>query len=359
MSSKEEVKIRPDNLQLTSFFYWGLVTTLGAGLLLSIVSAIGLCTHACSDLKSYLLFRMPFALFGIPFFSALIIFHLLSHKYSWLYVIIAVMIFGSLGAEAVFFGIQYKSGVWCPVCLTIATMVVLSALIFSAQTCIFQPRGNLNMHFIKQFFTFLPISAIGFFIALAGVSKPDPNLTAMNNMEQKIEFGNHESPIKIYFVTDWFCAVCRQVEPLMYKITPELMKQAGFYYIDNPVHPETVNFSPYNLAFMVSDKARYPQIRRALSQLSMVNKAPNDEDIQRAVVPIGATLHELNYTDVKGGLTFFDEVIKTFKIFGTPTLIIVDTQTKRKVTLSGEEDFTEAKIFNAIKTVQRPNTAAK
>lgn len=334
------------------FHYWAVTVALLGCLLFSIVSALDLCANTCSEMKSYRLFGFHFSTLGIVLFSSAILIHWISRNYPFMRTVLAVMIASAIGAELFFIWIQHHIGIWCPICLSIATFVAITAFLLTLNQ-IAQQKGQ-TMQIFKNFSTMFSISILGLLAAIIGISKPDYNLMAMNEMQQKIEFGNPASPIKIYFVTDWFCVVCRQVEPTVYKLAPKIMKQATFYFVDKPVHPETTNYTPYNLAFMVSEKPKYFEIRKALGKLSMTNRAPNDEAIQHAVASTGAKLQELNYGDIKAGINFFDETVKRYKVWGTPSIVVVNTKNNKYQVLSGEDDFTEAKIYNAMKTVQSP-----
>ena len=35
---------------------------------------------------------------------------------------------------------------------------------------------------------------------------------------------------------------------------PRIMKKAGLMFVDRAIHPETMNYIPYNLSFMINEK---------------------------------------------------------------------------------------------------------
>lgn len=337
-----------------SFQYWTLIGVFTGGLILSIISALNLCTQECTETKSYLLFGLPFALVGLLFFTLAILFQLYSNKYPMLRLVLAAMVAGSLGSEAMFVWIQkYQIGTWCPVCLSIAATLAIAGSIFFTGSVIYHQQLGQPMRAIKNLFKSMPIFLIGFFVAFVGISKPDPNLLAMNSIKEKIELGNLNSPFEVYFVSDWFCPACKKIEPVINQLAPSIMKQAGFFFIDLAVNPETANFSPYNLDFLVHNKANYLKIREALIQLSKRNKSPDDAAVSKAIAPLGEQLTELSYGEIKAGLRFFEEIATKYKVNSTPTLIILNTKTNAVRKLKGGGEITEANVFDAIRAMEK------
>ncbi len=68
--------------------------------------------------------------------------------------------------------------------------------------------------------------------------------------------GKTSSPTTVYFVSDWFCPICRKIEPAIEKMYPELAKSVRISFIDLPIHKETLNFTPYNLQFISFEKSK-------------------------------------------------------------------------------------------------------
>ena len=58
------------------------------------------------------------------------------------------------------------------------------------------------------------------------------------------------------------------------------MKKARLIFVDMPVHDESVNYIPYNLAFMLNDKDKYFILRRKLTQLALKETSPTEEQIK-------------------------------------------------------------------------------
>lgn len=335
------------------FQHWTLLLAFAGGILLSVISAFGLCTAECSGTKSYLFFGFPFAYSGIAFFSTAALLQLLSKKYPVCHFIVAAMVAGSLGSEAMFIWIQkYQIGSWCPICLSIFATLALAGIIFLAGFIIQSQLLGQPMKAIKNILSSVPLFLVGFLIALVGISKPDHQLIAMNSIKEKMAFGDVKSPVEVYFITDWFCPACKKAEPVIHKAAPSIMQQASFFFIDHAVNPDTANYSPYNLDFLVHNKGNYFKIREALIHLAKKNKAPDDAAINKAIAPLGEKLKELSYGDIKAGLNYFDEISKKYNVHSTPTVVIVNTKTHEVRQLKGRE-ITEAHILEAVQALKK------
>ena len=74
--------IKPDHFPLTA----EIILWLGAiaGLVFSVMSALNICTSACSEAALYTIFGLNFGWFGVAFFSVLIGMLALLHRFVWL-----------------------------------------------------------------------------------------------------------------------------------------------------------------------------------------------------------------------------------------------------------------------------------
>lgn len=340
--------------------FWIAEIAITAGFILSIMSWLGVCVEHCSANKNFLLFGLPFGIFGILFFAILFAAHTFSLHYSSLTRWVGWMLASGLGAEVIFIGIQkYQIGHWCPVCLSIATSLLVAGLTFLAgyiQTfyaAIQQShRGDIMRH-IQKALASVSFFVIGILLAFIGVSKPDLAQAAANSMKERLVFGNANSAVEMYLITDWFCPSCKKIEPQLKGIYKVVEPQAKFYFVDYPIHRESLNFSPYNLAFLLNNKKQYLQARQMLHELTAKTKSPTDEDIVEAAKKEQIAFTELSYLDVKTGLEFFDKVAEQYDLSATPTLIITNTKTKKVVKLEGSNEITEKKILKAIETVNQ------
>lgn len=334
--------------------FWLVSLALIAGLILSVFSWLEICVEHCSANQDYRLFGLPFSIVGITFFSLLIILHLLSKYYLFLVHIVGGLIAAALGAELMFIAVQkYQIGHWCPVCLSIATSIAIAALALLTGylknlkiTIQHRNRGEI-MRNIKQGFAYLFFVILGFLSAFIGITKPDTAEAAMNDMKEKIAFGTKNSPVEVYFVSDWFCPSCKKVEPIIEKVYPQIKSQVTFYFIDYSIHKKSLNFSPYNLAFLVNNKAQYFKARQMLMKLTEETETPNDQDIEKAARKNGLIFKELNFLDIKSGLEYFDKIVEKYHLSATPTVIIADRK-NNVIKLEGRDEISEEKILKAI-----------
>ena len=135
---------------------------------------------------------------------------------------------------------------------------------------------------------------------------------------KSLAFGDTKSSTEVYILTDWFCPACRAVEPEILKGARKAMRQAKVIFVDYPIHPETYNYIPYNLSFIVREKEKYLRIREALAILARKTKEPTPEDVQAAVSPLGVKYVQLNYADVVAGMQLFQHPRQEIQGAGHP-----------------------------------------
>ncbi len=328
---------------------------LFAGWILSIISWMELCVEHCSANQDYRLFNLPFAPFGIAFFTALLFLHLCSLKSAIATILVAWGLASALGAEGVFIAVQKKQiGHWCPVCLMIAGSVAFAACVLLITFIVNlkrniekQDRGEV-MKSIKRAFTCCSFLILGFFMAFIGISKPDSAEAAINDIKEKIAFGTKNKPVEIYFVTDWYCPSCKKIEPMIEKLYPKIKSNVTFYFVDYAVHKKSMNFTPYNISFMIHDKDNYFKARKLIAELADKTESPTDEQVEEMAKKNGLKFKELSFLDVKTGMEFFDKIVNKYDLHATPTIIITNPKRNTTVKMEGRDEISEDKIVNAI-----------
>lgn len=335
--------------------FWIIGVAFACGFALSILSWLELCVEHCSANQNFRLLGLPFAVVGIIFFLSISILHFFSARIPFLSQVVSWLIATSLGAEIVFIGVQkYQIGHWCPLCLSIAATIGLAAFTIGigyakkVHSAIQHNNGDEIMRKIKQSFAWLSFAALGFFMAFVGVTKPDSSEAAIADIKDRMTFGAKDSYVEVYFVTDWYCPSCRKVEPLVEKIYPKIKSKAAIYFIDYPIHKKSLNFSPYNLAFLVNDKQHYFRARDVLAEIADKTDTPNDEEIKKEAKKKGLKFKELTYLEIKSGLEYFDKIVDQFKLNSTPTILIVNRARKAVVKLEGRDEISEEKILDSI-----------
>jgi protein-disulfide isomerase len=329
------------------------LATLGilAGIGLTIFSSLGICTSACTQTHDYRMWEMPFEVTGAFFFTALAFSHFYSLKCPQFWLLTECLIASALGAEIFFIILQkVQIGAWCPVCLSIAASVALTAIGYLWMYRERLPQG-VSMKGWLHLGMLTTMMTLGFAFSFMGITKVNMLEALEGGIKDKVKFGPAHAPVQIYIFTDWACPACRQVEPMLEKFIPQLLSSTTVTFVDTVVHPETLNYAPYNLAFMAHDKARYFQIRENLTKLALKVPEPTDEDIQASIDSLGVKLKELPYQDVMAAMNYNEELIKQYKVTGTPTIVVVGSQNKKEKTLSGS-NITEAELREAIQAVR-------
>ena len=165
--------------------------------------------------------------------------------------------------------------------------------------------------------------------------------------------GKTDSQTVVYFISDWFCPGCRKIESVIEKMYPEIVKMAKIGFVDFPIHPETSNFTPYNVQFLVYEKDKYIQLRHALNELSLKTKSPTNEDVQAAIAPYGVKLQQLNFMDVMAGMKLNESIYRGFGVTATPTVVVTNPKTKKTKKLVGDNQISRQSVIDAIAVVSK------
>ncbi|HZD55026.1 MAG TPA: thioredoxin domain-containing protein, partial [Candidatus Aquicultoraceae bacterium] len=241
---------------------------------------------------------------------------------------------------------------WCPICLAVAFCVLIAgaALVpgyFSGIRERFGTGRGAVMRYLSKGAVLAAVMFAGAYLAFLGLGNPERS----HAETIPLALGDLDSDVEVYVVTDWFCAACRKAEPDMERAYPNIMTRAKLIFVDMPIHRETLNFTPYNLSFLVREKEKYLEIRKALLALAARTREPTPEDVQKAVDPLGVTYRPLNYADVNAGIQYFQNVVKTFGVGGTPSIVVYNRKTKEVTALNGLQDLSYPAILMAVSGV--------
>ncbi len=318
-----------------------------AGFSLSFASYFKICSISCSEVSNYTIFGLDFGLFGIGYFTFLMIALALKHRYKQVLWLVLLLLFSSAGAEVRFIWVQkYEIGQWCPVCLAIASAVFVGCIAAVWESFLkFRVKG-VGM---KSKFSFIVVITaffvLGLGAALLGVKKE------ADAAELDLFLGKTSSPTTVYFVSDWFCPACIKMEPVIDDMYPGVAKLARISFVDFPIHKETINYTPYNLQFLAFEKRKYISLRKALAGLALKNKKPTDAAVQAAIAPLGVKLRTLSNSDVLYGMQANLMVYRGFDVNSTPSVVITNSKTKKNKILVGTQ-ISELAVKTAITEVE-------
>lgn len=319
------------------------------GLVLAVLTWTDLCSFSgCTEAHEYRLFGFSLQLAGTIYFCLLGLLMLLAGRFRTLAPLIALTLAGGAGSELVMIHLQKNViQAWCPFCLGIAAVVYLLCILNISATAI-ESRGFQTMNrrqFISKTVLLLIAAAVGFMVSFAGIKKPEAA-----GIDSSL--GRQGSKIEIYVFSDWLCPMCIKVEPALEAAIPSLEKRARIHFIDKPVHKESMNFVPYHLSFLVNEKEKYLPIRKALFELAKGNKNPSLQDVQRAVAPLGVTYKQLSFMDVSQMMAKAQGLSAEYKVTGTPTVVVVNSSSKKSKTLVGAKDITADNLLKAVKSLE-------
>ncbi len=332
--------------------FWVVGAALVAGLVLSVISMLHLCSTDCASAHEYRLWGLKFEEIGIPFFVLLLVGHLIACNRPKLQFLILLGLVGALGAEGMFIYAQKAIiGHWCPVCLAIAGCIAAATL--GTLVEVYQhtlQELKMNKFFGSSVVAFALIT--GFLTASFGFAKFDRLAAEESDLKTTLAFGDKNSPVEVYFFTDWLCPACRQIEPAIEAMFPKVAAKAKFYFVDMAIHPETLNFTPYNLSFITYNKKDYFKLRDALTELSKKTKSPSDNQVEQIAKKYGIKYKQLDYTEVSTGIKYFKHLSKQFNIERTPTLVIVNRAEKKGKKFQGEGEITEENVLKSIQLMK-------
>lgn len=326
-----------------------------AGFVLSIISWLEVCSDECAATHFYRLYGLKFENIGLVFFPLLMILHFASLFMPPLSIIVGLMLAGAVGSEFIFIYAQkVLIGHWCPVCLSIAASIGLASFayflgyIFNLKSFVNESRRSEIMFNLRQGLSTSVFVLFGFLFAFFGLSKVDELKAAENSIKESVAFGNARSDIDVYFFSDWQCPACRQVEPKLKQLMSTITKNARLTFVDFTIHPSSLNYTPYNLSFMIHSKGKYLNLRDGLTELSKETETPTDEQIEKLALKENVRYKQLNYSDVALGIKYFKALGTEFDIDSTPTLVLVNEKTKKGKKLFGVAEITEENITKAI-----------
>lgn len=168
-----------------------------------------------------------------------------------------------------------------------------------------------------------------------------------------IAFGNLDSPIEVYYFSDWECSTCRRIEPIIAENIAEITKSARLVFVDLISNQESIDFTPYNLSFMIRNKPQYLQIRAMLNQLSERTKSPKDAEVLEAIAQIGGSYQPLSYSETTSGIKYFKYLAQQFHVDRTPTVVIVNSKKHIGKKLVGSDEINTKSILSAIESLKQ------
>ncbi|CCB91582.1 putative O Protein-disulfide isomerase [Waddlia chondrophila 2032/99] len=325
-----------------------------AGLVLTIISILKLCSAQCAEGHNWRLFGLPFEALGGTFFTLAAIGQWLSRKNLTISHLQFLFLGTAVGAEIYFIYVQkVHIGSFCPVCLGIAFCLAIAFMIQGIR--VYQSSQEIQEKTMLtkwKSLTSTTAIGIGLLVAFLGVTKKDAMQAAQNSIKENIAFGNQNSNIEVYLFTDWACPACRKLEPNLKRMVESIDGDAKFFFIDHAIHPETLNYVPYNLSFIINNKPKYFELRDMLTELSKTNSSPSEDLITKEANQHGVKYTELSYAEIALAIKYYKKLGEKFKVKGTPTLVIINTETKKGKKLSGNNEITEENLVKSIETLK-------
>ncbi len=324
--------------------------SIAAGMILTVISVLRLCSAECEEGHNWRLFGFPFEAFGMLFFIVASINHWFARNqgiYSFLQLI---LLSSAIGAELYFIYVQkFLIGHWCPICLSIAACLMIALIAQGFREYLFIKRFQEKAMLLKlRGITSITALFAGLLASFIGVAKYNAVEAAQTSIKEHIAFGNPNSPIETYFFTDWQCPACRKLEPHLEKIVPDIEQKSKVFFIDHVMHPASLNFIPYNLSFVIHNKPQYLKLRSMLTKISETTEEPTEKQVEEGAAKLGVAYDQLNYADIALAIKYYKRLGEKFEVEGTPTVVIINTDTKKGKKLAGNNKITAQNILHSI-----------
>jgi uncharacterized membrane protein len=321
------------------------------GMVLALLSATDLCSFGgCTTAHEYRFFGIHLAAVGTAFFGLLAVAVLLAPRFPFAGTLILPLLSSGVGGELVMLHLQKNViQAWCPLCVGIAVTVFLLCLLQMRRFLLDSRRlSPMNRRsFLAKLLLAAAALVSGFIISFVGISRPE---AATNQSDSFL--GKHNAKVEVYVFSDWLCPICVKIEPAIEAAFPTLEKKARVYFIDKAIHPEAMNFVPYHLSFLVNEKPKYLQLRKALFTLAKKNKNPSLADVQTAISPLGVTYKQLSFMDVSQMMGRAQALAGQFKVNATPTVVITNSATRKTKVLVGGSEITQDNLLKAVRNLE-------
>jgi protein-disulfide isomerase/uncharacterized membrane protein len=326
-----------------------LVLLLG-GVVISILSGTDFCTFGgCTEAHKYTLHGIPFPIVGFSFFSAATVVVFLMGRVPYTHFLYDTLLAGAAGAEINMILLQKKViGLWCPLCVAAAVIVyILAVLRLGGYLKSCKEEFQMNFKSMGKPLLILVTAVFGFILTFSGMDKEEASASQLD-----LYTGKKSSKVEVYFFSDWFCPFCSKVEEAVETVYPTLSKRARILFVDRIIHQESLNFVPYHLSFLVYEKGKIMQLRKALFAVAQKTKNPSYDEINAAIAPLNVSYRQLSFLEVTQLMGNSQKLAEQFKVVSTPTMILRNAKTKKNVTLVGYNQITQAGIMKALKEVQ-------
>lgn len=316
------------------------------------------CAGDCIKVHKYQYFGMPVWILGIVNFSLIGILSVMSiYKNNiWYNRLLQIQIISALGGEMGFVFVQkYVIGAWCTYCLFVGFIVFAMFLLLVVYWSFFIIEIKKEVSSMDIFGRFIIVSVVtslltlsGFFITVSGIRAQTSKNEAVNPY-----LGNEKKHIEVIFVTDWYCPSCIEVDPLIEKISPEIMKKAKITFMELTIHDESINFVPANLSFLVNNKERYFELRKELHKLAEINKMPTEDDFRKIASNLKVNYKPLPLITVNRGLAFANAIVKNSGVTKTPSVVVINRKNNKMLSLEGSNKINEKNILMIIDAISK------
>jgi hypothetical protein len=281
------------------------------------------CDTSCSYLKGNI-WGIDLKWIGIAFMAAVIICSLIRQT-----PLVSALLAGGLGVEAFLIAFQFKEDVFCPFCLAFGGIVAVAfainygvsprvrtgfvnAILYSLGEFPVPPSGRIRL-------PLLAFALLGYlFVTMTFSGSVTPAYGQDAGTFPAYGNGRYE----VYVFTDYFCPPCHGVESDLEAGLKAVMATGGvrIAFVDMPIYKHTPMYAKYFL-YAVHAGGGFQgalQTRRVL--FSLADRLVSQEsELERSLKSQGIAMRPYNPRPI---FDQFNQIIKKFKVTGTPTIVI-------------------------------------
>ena len=297
-----------------------ILATAGIGIMLLYATCETTCSYLQGDILGIDLMHI-----GIGYMLVIII---LAAFRQMAYV--RALLAAGIGVEAYLIAFQFKEDVFCPYCLTFASIIImafilnyerpligeygmLKKLIYGLGEMEFIPANNLRVPLL----VFILLGYI--FIILTFSGSATPAYGAERSLVPSYGHGKYE----LIIFTDYFCPPCQLLESEIDPAITEFLSRGGVrvIFVDLPIHKETPLYARYFLyaARAGTSHESILYARRVLFSLAKKHAALSEEELKIALSSQGVSFTPY---DVKPVYPALNKIISTYKVKSTPSCVI-------------------------------------
>ena len=243
---------------------------------------------------------------------------------------VRALLASGIGVEVYLVAFQLREDVFCPYCLTFASVIVISFILNhekeptpkkGAVDRLIYSLGVVKLSpAVKSPIPLLAFVLLGYiFVVLTFSGSATPSYGAEKSPVPSYGSGRYD----LIIFTDYFCPPCQLMESEIDPAVKEFLSKGGVRvtFVDLPLHKETRLYAQYFLyaANAVKGYENDLKARRVLFSLARNHSVLSEDELKKALHTEGVPIATYNLSPVYPAL---NKIINTYDVKSTPTCVI-------------------------------------